>query len=232
MDLAVSTDLTIVDLFLRADLVVKLVMLVLAGASLWSWGVAIDKWMQFSALNKRADQFERAFYSGQPTEDLAENVGARPRDALGRVLSAVGPEWRDLRRLGPVNALQADLLQGRADRLAQAQIARELAAAGQGLPVLATIASASPFIGLLGTVWGIMNAFTAIATAQETNLAVVAPPIAEALFATAFGLAAAIPATIFYNKFSTDLDRFGDRLETFADEAAARFSRRISQQGV
>ncbi|MBY0447460.1 MAG: protein TolQ [Hyphomonadaceae bacterium] len=232
MDLAVSTDLTIVDLFLRADLVVKLVMLVLAGASLWSWGVAIDKWMQFSALNKRADQFERAFYSGQPTEDLAESVGARPRDALGRVLAAVGPEWRDLRRQGPIGALQAELLQSRADRLAQAQIARELAAAGHGLPVLATIASASPFIGLLGTVWGIMNAFTAIATAQETNLAVVAPPIAEALFATAFGLAAAIPATIFYNKFSTDLDRFGDRLETFADEAAARLSRRISQQGV
>jgi biopolymer transport protein TolQ len=232
MDLAVSTDLTIFDLFLRADLVVKLVMLMLAAASLWSWGVAIDKWMQFSALNKRADQFERAFYSGQPTEDLAEGASARPRDALGRVLAAAGPEWRELRRMGPVNGAQADLLLARADRLAQAQIARELAAAGQGLPVLATIASASPFIGLFGTVWGIMNAFTAIATAQETNLAIVAPPIAEALFATAFGLAAAIPATIFFNKFSTDLDRFGDRLDTFADEAAARLSRRISQQGV
>lgn len=230
-DVAVSTDLTLIELFLRADLIVKTVMILLAIASLWSWAVAIDKWLQFNDLNGRADQFERAFFSGQPIDDLADAVTDRPRDAMARVFAMAAREWRDLRRGGALSAIQADLLQSRCDRLMQAQIGRELGNVGRGLPVLATIASASPFIGLFGTVWGIMNAFTAIANAQETNLAVVAPPIAEALFATAFGLFAAIPATIFFNKFSTDVERFADRLDSFADEVAARLSRRLGERG-
>lgn len=227
MDLAVSTDLTLFSLFARADIVVKAVMLMLAVASLWSWAIAIDKWLQFTDVNGRAQQFERAFHSGQPMEDLADAVSDRPRDALARVFAAAAREWRELRRGGSLTTLQADLLQARCDRLMEAQIGRELSRLGKGLPVLATIASAAPFIGLFGTVWGIMNAFTAIAAAQETNLAIVAPPIAEALFATAFGLAAAIPATIFYNKFANDLERFSDRMESFGDEIAARLSRRL-----
>src|SRR5262249_10240275 len=123
----------------------------------------------------------------------------------------------------------AQLLE-RCDRLMQAQIAREMARASRSLGVLATVAASSPFIGLFGTVWGIMNAFININQQQQTNLAVVAPGIAEALFATAMGLAAAIPAVIFYNKFTGDLDRFGDRLETFSDEVAARLSRRVSER--
>jgi len=228
---AITTDLTILGLFERADLIVKSVMLILAAASLWSWAIAIDKWMQFGELNGRARQFERAFWSGQSMDDLEDAVSERPRDAMARVFAAAAREWRDLRRGGAITPLQADLLQSRCDRLMQAQIAREAARAGKGLPVLATVASAAPFIGLFGTVWGIMNAFTSIANARETNLAVVAPGIAEALFATAFGLVAAIPATIFYNKFSGDLDRFADRLESFADEVAARLSRRLGDRG-
>lgn len=228
---AVSVDLTPVTLFLRADFMVKGVMLSLALASLWSWGVAADKWLMFSSLNSRARQFERAFWSGQPMEDLERAVSERPRDAMARVFAAATTEWRDLRRGAAVSTLQAELLQQRCDRLMQAQIGRELDSVGRGLPVLASVASAAPFIGLFGTVWGIMNAFTAIASAQETNLAVVAPPIAEALFATAFGLAAAIPATIFYNKFSGDLARFSDRLENLSDEVAARLSRRLAERG-
>lgn len=230
-DVTVSTDLTLIELFLRADLVVKTVMVLLGISSLWSWALAIDKLLQFNDLNGRADQFERAFFSGQPLDDLADAVTDRPRDAMARVFAQAAREWRDLRRGGAMTAIQAELLQQRCDRLMQAQIGRELARAGQGLPVLATIASAAPFVGLFGTVWGIMNAFTAIASAQQTNLAVVAPPIAEALFATAFGLFAAIPATVFFNKFSTDVERFADRLDSFSDEVAARLSRRLGERG-
>jgi biopolymer transport protein TolQ len=118
----------------------------------------------------------------------------------------------------------------RVDRLMQAQIAREMQRASRSLGVLATVGASAPFIGLFGTVWGIMNAFTNIAQQQQTNLAVVAPGIAEALFATALGLVAAIPAVIFYNKFTGDLDRFGDRLDTFSDEVAARLSRRLGER--
>jgi biopolymer transport protein TolQ len=158
-----------------------------------------------------------------------EDRSDRPRDALSRVYAAAAREWREARRVG-VAGENAQLMLDRVDRLMAAQVSRELGRASRNLGVLATVGASSPFIGLFGTVWGIMNAFTDIAQQQQTNLAVVAPGIAEALFATALGLVAAIPAVIFYNKFAGDLDRFGDRLDTFSDEVAARLSRRLSER--
>jgi biopolymer transport protein TolQ len=225
-----STDhITIVSLFMQADPVVKGVMLVLAVASIWSWAVAVDKWLQFGELDSQARKFERQFWSGRSMDDI-EDAGERPRDALSRVFASAAREWREARRNGLAGDA-AQLMLDRVDRLMQAQIAREMQRASRNLGVLATVGASAPFIGLFGTVWGIMNAFTNIAQQQQTNLAVVAPGIAEALFATAMGLAAAIPAVIFYNKFTGDLDRFGDRLDTFSDEVAARLSRRLSERG-
>lgn len=224
-----AEQITIWTLFLEADPVVKGVMLILAAASIWSWAVAVDKWLQFGELEQNARKFEREFWAGRSMDDLEDRGGDRPRDALARVYAAAAREWRDARR-SSASTEGAQLMLERVDRLMQAQISREMGRASRNLGVLATVGASAPFIGLFGTVWGIMNAFTNIAQQQQTNLAVVAPGIAEALFATALGLVAAIPAVIFYNKFTGDLDRFGDRLDTFSDEVAARLSRRFSER--
>jgi biopolymer transport protein TolQ len=224
-----AEQITIWTLFLEADPVVKGVMLILLFASLWSWAVAVDKWMQFGDLDAQARKFEREFWSGRSVDEIDDRGGDRPRDALARVFAAAAREFREARRQG-VAGDSVKLLLERVDRLMQAQIAREMGRASRNMGVLASVAAASPFIGLFGTVWGIMNAFININQQQQTNLAVVAPGIAEALFATALGLVAAIPAVIFYNKFSGDLDRFGDRLDTFSDEVAARLSRRLGER--
>jgi biopolymer transport protein TolQ len=224
-----AEQITVWTLFLQADPVVKGVMLVLAVASIWSWAIAVDKWLQFGELEQNARKFEREFWSGRSLDET-EDRGDRPRDALARVYAAASREWRDARRTG-TGGDNAQLMLDRVDRLMQAQISRELGRASRNMGVLASVGASAPFIGLFGTVWGIMNAFTNIAAQQQTNLAVVAPGIAEALFATALGLVAAIPAVIFYNKFTGDLDRFGDRLDTFSDEVSARLSRRLSERG-
>jgi len=222
-------QITVWTLFLEADPVVKGVMLVLLVASLWTWAVAVDKWMQFGDLEAQARKFEKEFWSGRSVDEIDDRGGDRPRDALARVFAAAAREFREARRAGLAGEA-VNLLLARVDRLMQAQISREMGRASRNMGVLATVAASSPFIGLFGTVWGIMNAFISINQQQQTNLAVVAPGIAEALFATALGLVAAIPAVIFYNKFSGDLDRFGDRLDTFSDEVAARLSRRLGER--
>jgi biopolymer transport protein TolQ len=224
-----ADKVTILSLVMQADPIVKAVMAALGVATLWSWSVAIDKWMQFGELTARAKAFEKEFWSARSLEDLHDRSGDRPSDALARVFAAGAREWRDSERMAQTPDT-IHLVQDRCDRLMIAQIQRELALAGRGLSVLATIGATTPFIGLFGTVWGIMNSFTAIAANQQTNLAVVAPGIAEALFATALGLVAAIPAVIFYNKFSGDLDRFADRLESFSQEVGARLSRQLSER--
>jgi biopolymer transport protein TolQ len=224
-----AEQITVWSLFLEADPVVKGVMLILGIASVWSWAVAVDKWLQFGDLESHARKFEREFWSGRTADDMDERGGDRPRDALARVYAAASREWREARRTG-ISGDAAQQMLDRVDRLMAAQIAREMGRASRNLGVLATVGASAPFIGLFGTVWGIMNAFTNIAAQQQTNLAVVAPGIAEALFATALGLVAAIPAVIFYNKFTGDLDRFGDRLDTFSDEVNARLSRRLSER--
>ena len=223
-------QLTIWTLFLGADPVVKGVMLILGLASVWSWAIAVDKWLQFGDLDTHARRFERAFWSGRSIEEVDDSASDKPRDALARVFAVASREWREARRAGLTPEAVTMLLE-RCDRLMSAQISREMQRASRSLGVLATVGASAPFVGLFGTVWGILNAFRNIAQQEQTNLAVVAPGIAEALFATAMGLAAAIPAVIFYNKFTGDLDRFGDRLDTFSDEVAARLSRRASERG-
>jgi biopolymer transport protein TolQ len=223
-------DMSIVGLFMQADLVVKTVMVGLALMSLWSWAVAIDKWLQFRDLNATGAEFEQLFWSGRPLEEVARAAQARGKDPFGRVFLAGVQEWSDSARAGVGDAGGVQAAQDRCDRMMRAAITRELSHAGKGLSVLASIGSSAPFIGLFGTVWGIMNSFTAIAGQQQTSLTVVAPGIAEALFATALGLVAAVPAVIFYNKFAGDLDRFGDRLEAFSDQAVAQLSRRLGER--
>lgn len=222
--------LNVINLFLQADWVIKLVMIGLALASLWSWAVIVDKAARFTALNRQADEFERAIDSGRSLEDVAAQAGPEPRHALPRMLVVALREWRSARQAGPMSDRQADLLIARIDRSLDSIIAREGQRIEEGLGVLSVVATSSPFIGLFGTVWGILHAFDSIAAQGNTNLTTVAPAIAEALFATAIGLAAAIPAYIAYNKFSIDASKFTGRLETFADELQAAVAKRLGER--
>ncbi|WP_372706256.1 protein TolQ [Brevundimonas sp.] len=223
----VSTMMDPVALFLAADLVVKTVMIGLTVASLWSWAVIIDKAFKFTNLNSQATAFERAVGSGRSLEDVAAQAGPEPTHPLPRMLVIALSDWREARTRGPLTEAQGNMLISRIDRALDSLIAREGQRVEAGLGVLSVVATASPFIGLFGTVWGIMNAFGAIASAGNTNLTTVAPAIAEALFATAIGLAAAIPAYIAYNKFSIDAGKFTGRLESFADDLQAAVARRL-----
>jgi biopolymer transport protein TolQ len=225
---------SVVTLFLRADWVVKAVLVGLALASLWSWAVIIDKLVRFTALNRHADAFESEVASGRALEEVAAAAGERTPHALPRMLQAALREWKEARAKGLLTAGQAEaqtaFLVQRIDRVLDAAISRESQRVEDGLGSLAIVATASPFIGLFGTVWGIMHAFQSIAIQKNTNLAVVAPSIAEALFATAIGLAAAIPAYIAYNKFSTDAGKFAARLEGFADDLVTAIQRRLAER--
>jgi len=217
-------------LFLRADWVVKGVMLGLLGASLWSWSVIIDKVLKFRALAHDADQIEDAIAAGRTLEEVAEAAGSEPRQALARLLQSALRTWYEARANDGISEAKASFILQRVDRGLDGIIARESERAEEGLGGLAIVATASPFIGLFGTVWGIMHAFQAIAVQKNTNLSVVAPSIAEALFATAIGLAAAIPAYMAYNKLSGDAGRFTSRLEAFADDLAGAIARRLGDR--
>jgi biopolymer transport protein TolQ len=212
--------------FLRADWVVKIVMTGLLIASLVSWGIIIDKAFRFTALNRQADRFENEVASGRSLEEVAQAAGDSTH-ALPVMLQTALREWRDARAKTSLSDTQTALLIQRIDRGLDSMVAKETRRVEDGLGTLAIVATASPFVGLFGTVWGIMTAFQAIAIQKNTNLTVVAPAIAQALFATAIGLAAAIPAYIAYNKFSTDASKFTARLEAFADDLAAAVTRRL-----
>ncbi len=228
---AVSADsFNFLTLFLQADWVIKGVLAGLALASLWSWAVIIDKAFRFTALNNEANRFEDAVNGGRSLEDVAQAAGDRPKHPLPRMLQAALREWRDARAKGQVGDSQSAFLIQRIDRVLDSMIARESSRVEDGLGSLAIVATASPFIGLFGTVWGIMHAFQNIAIQKNTSLAVVAPAIAEALFATAVGLIAAIPAYIAYNKFSTDAGKFSGRLEGFADDLSTAIQRRVADK--
>ena len=218
------------SIFMRADWVVKAVLTGLAIASLWSWAIIIDKLLRFANLNREADAFEDEIDGGTSLEDLAQRAGDKPRHALPRMLQSAVREWRQAKSGGPLNDTQAALLIQRIDRVLDSIISRESARIEDGLGSLAIVATASPFVGLFGTVWGIMHAFQNIAIQKNTSLAVVAPAIAEALFATAIGLVAAIPAYIAYNKFSTDAGKFSGRLEGFADDLSTAIQRRLAER--
>ena len=224
---ATHSDFSLFSLIMAADPVVKLVLLFLLLASVWSWMVIGEKLFSLGSLRKKSRQFEEAFWSGR-TEDFDMRPGQASNDAASRVFAAAAREWSDARRGGATSA-EAAAMVSRAERSMRAAVDREVGHAGNGLGVLATIGSASPFIGLFGTVWGIMNAFLNIAEKQDTSLGTVAGPIAEALFATGLGLVAAIPAVIFYNKFTGDLTKLGDQLDTFSQDVLVRLSRRASE---
>ncbi len=222
---------SIVSLWNNADWVIKGVMVGLALASLWSWAVIIDKVFRFSTLNAQANKFEDNVGSGRPLEEIAAETGADSKQPLPRLLNAALREWREARTKGvSLGDTHTALLIQRIDRVLDSNIARESQKVEDGLGSLAIVATASPFIGLFGTVWGIMHAFQNIALEKNTSLAVVAPAIAEALFATAIGLAAAIPAYIAYNKFSTDAGKFAGRLEGFADDLSTAIQRRLAEK--
>jgi biopolymer transport protein TolQ len=221
---------SLVAVFLRASWVVKAILVVLGLASLWSWAIIIDKAFRFGALNRAADNFEDSVSSGRSLEEVAAGVGDKPKQPLPRMLVAALKEWREGRARGVLTETQTALMIQRIDRALDSIIARETRRVEEGLGSLAIVATASPFVGLFGTVWGIMTAFQSIALQKNTNLTVVAPSIAEALFATAIGLAAAIPAYVGYNKFSTDAAKFAGRLESFADELSSAVARRLADR--
>jgi len=229
-----SVDLSILGLFLAADPFVKLVMLLLVLASVWCWAIVIEKINTLRRERRLAQQFEDAFWSGGSLDTLYDQTGANPRDALATVFVAAMREWRRANVRGLADSARADLrasLVSRIDRSMTFTITRDMERMERGMNFLASIGSVSPFVGLLGTVWGIMSSFQSIAQSKNTSLAVVAPGIAEALFATALGLAAAIPAVIAYNKFAGDLERFGARLETFAQEFSTLLARQLDEGG-
>jgi biopolymer transport protein TolQ len=221
----------LLSIFLNSDWVVKLVMIGLGAASLWSWTIILDKLFRFAALNREANRFEDAVASGRSLEDVAAEAGERPTHPLPRMLQGAMKEWRETRAKGAVSEGQVAFLIQRIDRHLDATIARESARVENGLGVLAIVATASPFVGLFGTVWGIMRSFQAIAIQKNTSLAIVAPSIAEALFATAIGLVAAIPAYIAYNAYSTAAGKYSARLEGFADDLSTAIQRRLAERG-
>lgn len=217
-----TPDMSLWGLFLQAALIVKLVMLGLLAASVWCWAIVIDKQLLFSRNKRNMDKFETIFWSGQSLEDLYRSLLNRPNSGMAALFVAAMREWKRSYESGSRSVAG---LQQRIDKVLDVTIAREVERLESKLLVLATVGSAGPFIGLFGTVWGIMNSFTSIAQQKDTSLAVVAPGIAEALFATALGLAAAIPAVMAYNMISVSLGRGASRGNTTITELAKRLSR-------
>lgn len=218
-----------VDLFMSADMVVKAVMVILILASLWSWAIIIEKSFKLANLNKGADGFENTLGSGRPLEDIAQTLGNHPKGPFEKLVVAVTSAWRDQKGKA-ISPAQGELLVSQIDREINHLIGTQSDQIEDGLSILAVIATASPFMGLFGTVWGIMNAFSAIASQGNTNLATVAPAISEALFATAMGLGAAIPAYIAFNLFNAKVTRFVGRMEGFADELMVSVIRRLGDK--
>ena len=219
------TDLSIWGLFLQADFIIQLVMVLLILASFWCWAIIFDKWRRIRRLSNEARQFEEMFWSGGSLDDLYDRIGTRPNDPMSAIFVAAMREWRRSTSQGAVDEHTA-VLASRIDRVMDITLGREMAHLERYMIFLASVGSTAPFVGLFGTVWGIMNSFQAIALTKNTSLAVVAPGIAEALFATALGLVAAIPAVVAYNKLSNDIGRYAGRLEAFSGEFGAILSRR------
>ncbi|GGB32849.1 Tol-Pal system subunit TolQ [Roseibium aquae] len=219
-------ELSFFALFWQAHLIVKLVMVGLLIASVWCWAIIVDKVMLLGRMMRQMNRFENVFWSGQSLEDLYGTLQNRSNQGMAALFVAAMREWKRSHE-GARPAIAS--LQQRIDRVMDVAIQREAERMESRLLVLASVGSAGPFIGLFGTVWGIMTSFQAIANSESTNLAVVAPGIAEALFATALGLLAAIPAVIAYNMLSNRVAKAVTRMEGFADEFSAILSRQIDQ---
>jgi biopolymer transport protein TolQ len=220
-------EISLLGLFLNAHIVVKLVMFGLLGASVWCWAIIVDKTLLYRRTKRALDAFEEVFWSGRSLEELYRTLEDRPSTGLAGLFVAAMREWK--RSFEGTGRSVASLSQ-RIDKVLDVTIQREVERLDSKLLVLASIGSAGPYIGLFGTVWGIMASFTAIAASKNTSLAVVAPGIAEALFATAIGLFAAIPAVLAYNKLQSEVSKIQSRLESFADEFSAILSRQIDER--
>lgn len=219
-----TADISFIGLFWQAHIVVQLVMIGLILASVWSWAIIFEKFFTFKKLKREKQTFEQQFWSGQSLEDLYGYLSQRVTTGMGTVFVSAMREWK--RSVDP-NAKLLPGVQMRIEKVMDVSIAREIDKLESRLMFLATVGSTAPFVGLFGTVWGIMSSFQAIANSKNTTLAVVAPGIAEALFATALGLLAAIPAVIFYNRFSHEASRYSQQLEGFADEFSAMLSHQL-----
>ena len=222
-----GADMSIWALFWQAGWVVKLVMIGLLGASVWTWAIVVDKVISYNRMRAALNRFEQIFWSGQSLEELYRNLSDRKTTGMSAIFVAAMREWKKSFEKGAKSPLA---LQTRIDKAMDLALTREMERLEGRLGFLATIGSAAPFIGLFGTVIGIMTSFQAIAGSKSTNLAVVAPGIAEALLATAIGLLAAIPAVIAYNKLSSDAGKLAARMEGFADEFSAILSRQIDEK--
>jgi biopolymer transport protein TolQ len=220
-------DMSLLGLFWQAGFIVKLVMIGLLVASVWTWTIIFDKWMRYAAFRRQLNKFESNFWSGQSLEELYHTLADRKTTGMGALFVAAMREWKKSFEKGARSPIG---LQQRIEKAMDVTIAREMDGLESRLGFLATVGSAAPFVGLFGTVVGIMTSFQAIAASEQTSLAVVAPGIAEALLATAIGLVAAIPAVVAYNKLTSDAGRLGARLEAFADEFSAILSRQIDER--
>ena len=222
----VAVDLSIFELFRHAHIVVKLVIIGLVLASIWSWAIILEKFFLFARTRKETDNFEQVFWSGQSLEELYQALAQGRNTSMAALFVAAMREWKRSIERSPKPSPGVQL---RVEKVMDVTVNREVERLSRRLTFLATVGSTAPFIGLFCTVWGIMTSFQAIAVSKNTSLAVVAPGIAEALFATALGLLAAIPAVIFYNKFNAEVARQEARLEGFADEFSAILSRQIDK---
>ena len=225
-----SGGFSIVSSFLRADIIVKVVMVLLLLASLWSWTIIFNKVLALGSLKRKASRFEKIFWSGASLDELYQQFAAKNDHPMAAVFVAALREWRRAFEAGTPRESQITGIKERIDKAMSVTILRETDGIERQLGFLATVGSVAPFIGLFGTVWGIMNSFTAIAARHDTTLAVVAPGIAEALFATALGLLAAVPAVIFYNRFVNEIGRYSNRLDAFAEEFSAILSRQLEEK--
>jgi biopolymer transport protein TolQ len=224
-------DMSVISLFFQADTIVKLVMLMLLAASFWTWAIIFEKSLRLRKLRSQARQFEESFWSGGSLETLFDRLEGKTPDPMSALFVAAMREWRRSAAKGLVQTehMRASL-QERIERVMDITLGREVDQLERNMTFLASVGSSAPFVGLFGTVWGIMNSFASIAASKNTTLAVVAPGIAEALFATALGLVAAIPAVLAYNKLSGDINRFSNRLEAFAGEFGAILSRQLEEK--
>jgi biopolymer transport protein TolQ len=220
-------ELSLLALFMQAHIVVKTVIVGLLLASVWSWAIIVNKVLLYSRTRRGMDRFEKVFWSGQSLEELYRSLSGRTPSSMAAVFVAAMREWKRSFEAGARSPLG---LQTRIDKVLDVTIDRETERLERSLLFLATVGSSAPFIGLFGTVWGIMTSFQAIAASKNTALAVVAPGIAEALLATALGLLAAIPAVVAYNKLSSDAGKISRRMEGFADEFSAILSRQVDER--
>jgi biopolymer transport protein TolQ len=224
---AATHDFSMVGMFMQADWVVQIVMVLLLLASFWCWAIIVEKWYLFRNIKAKAVRFENEFWASEALDKFYEKSKKRANHPMAIIFVAAMEEWFRSKTGSPTGTGLKMSLRERIVQVMQVSRNRELERVESGLGFLATVGSSAPFIGLFGTVWGIMNSFHAIAASKNTSLVAVAPGIAEALFATAIGLFAAIPAVIAYNKFSNELARFSNKLEDFSTEFDTILSRQL-----